>query len=146
MAELRFETTGDVGALGFDSLSPPLDLRSRASVGDPVRESRGGLPGRKLRAVLEYIHQHLVTNLTLRDLAAVAHFSPYHFARLFKISTGLPPRQYIIARRVERAKQLLRGQDDLTLAQVAARAGFCDQGHFTRHFKRFVGVTPKRFR
>jgi AraC family transcriptional regulator len=84
--------------------------------------------------------------LTLRDLAAVAHLSPYHFARLFKISTGLPPRRYVIARRVDRAQQLLRGGDDLTLAQVAARAGFWDQGHLTRHFRRLVGVTPKRFR
>jgi AraC family transcriptional regulator len=146
MAKLRFETSGDVRAIGFDSLSPPFDPRSGGLVEEAVRGFRGGLPGRKLRAVLEYIHQHLVTNLTLRDLAAVAHLSPYHFARLFKISTGLPPRQYIIGRRVERAKQLLRGDDDLTLAQVAARAGFCDQGHFTRHFKRLVGVTPKRFR
>jgi AraC family transcriptional regulator len=146
MAELRFETTGDVGAIGFDSPLPPFDLRSWAPVGEAVRGPRGGLPGQTLRAVLEYIHEHLVADLTLRDLAAVTHLSPYHFARLFKVSTGLPPRQYVIARRVERAKQLLRGEDDLTLAQVAARAGFCDQSHFTRQFKRLVGVTPKRFR
>jgi AraC family transcriptional regulator len=146
MAELHFETTGDVAATGFDSLSPPFDLRSGASVGEAVLESRGGLPGRKLRTVLEYIHQHLVADLTLRELAAVAHVSPYDFAQLFKISTGLSPRQYVIARRVERAKQLLRGEDDLTLAQVGGRAGFRDQGHFTRFFKRFFGVTPKRFR
>jgi AraC family transcriptional regulator len=65
---------------------------------------------------------------------------------MFKGSTGLPPHQYVIARRVERAKVLLRGGGDLTLAQVAARSGFWDQGHFTRHFKRLVGVTPKHFR
>src|SRR5262249_40150277 len=64
----------------------------------------------------------------------------------FKESTGLPPRRYIIARRIERAQQLLRGEDDLSLAQVAARVGFWDQGHFTRHFRRLAGVTPKRFR
>jgi len=107
---------------------------------------RGGLPKPKLRAALEYIEAHLDSELTLDDLAAVAHLSPFHFARLFKSSTGLPPHQYVIARRVERAKQLMRGGDDLSLAQVAARAGFSDQGHFTRHFKRLVGVTPKRFR
>jgi AraC family transcriptional regulator len=56
----------------------------------------------------------------------------------------LPPHQYVIARRIERAKRLLR-DDNLSLAQVAARVGFWDQGHFTRHFKRLVGVTPKRF-
>jgi AraC family transcriptional regulator len=107
---------------------------------------RGGLPRHKLRAALEYIEEHLDTEISLEDLAAVVHFSPYHFARMFKASTGLPPHQYVIARRIERAKQLLRGDDGLSLAQVAARVGFWDQGHFTRHFRRLVGVTPKRFR
>jgi AraC family transcriptional regulator len=107
---------------------------------------RGGLPQRKLRAALEYIEHHLDSDLSLDCIAAVAHLSPYHFARMFKTSTGLPPHQFVIARRVERAKRLLRDGGDLTLAQVAARSGFWDQGHFTRHFKRLVGVTPKRFR
>jgi AraC family transcriptional regulator len=107
---------------------------------------RGGLPRAKLRAAIAYIEEHLDSEISLDDLAAVAHLSPYHFARLFKASTGLPPHQYVITRRIERAKQLLRGGDDLSLAQVAARAGFWDQGHFTRHFKRLVGVTPKHFR
>ena len=76
----------------------------------------------------------------------MARLSPYHFARQFQASTGRPPHQSVIARRVERAKQLLPGGDDLSLAQVAARVGFWDQGHFTRHFKRLVGVTPGHFR
>src|SRR5262249_48428312 len=122
-----------------------FDLRELAPGGEPMRKPRG-LSARRLKAVLRYIREHLHAALTLRDLAAVAHLSPYHFARRFKESTGLPPHQYIIARRIERAKQLLRGEDDLSLAQVAARTGFWDQGHFTRHFKRLVGVTPKRFR
>ncbi len=105
-------------------------------------QPRGGLPRRRLRAALDYIEAHLDAELALDDLAAVSHLSPYHFARLFKISTGLPPHQYVIARRIERAKQLLRDGNDLSLAQIAARAGFWDQGHFTRHFKRLVGVTP----
>jgi AraC family transcriptional regulator len=107
---------------------------------------RRGLPRHKLRAAIEYIEGHLDSEIALEDLAAVAHLSAYHFARLFRASTGLPPHRYVIARRVERAKQLLRGGDDLSLAQVAARVGFWDQGHFTRHFKRLVGVTPGRFR
>jgi AraC family transcriptional regulator len=79
-------------------------------------------------------------------MAAVARLSPYHFARQFKAATGLPPRQYVIARRVERAKQLLQGGVDSSLAEVAARAGFADQSHFCHHFRRRVGVTPGRFR
>ena len=72
--------------------------------------------------------------------------SPYHFARQFKAATGLPPHQYVIARRVERAKGLLQGGDDFSLAQVAARAGFADQSQFSHHFKRLVGATPGQFR
>ena len=108
-------------------------------------QARGGLPRRRLRVAIEYIEDHLDSEIALEDLAAAVHLSAYHFARLFKASTGLPPHQYVIARRIERAKQLLR-DDDLSLAQVAARVGFWDQGHFTRHFKRLVGVTPKHFR
>jgi AraC family transcriptional regulator len=105
----------------------------------------GVLPREKLRAVVDYIHAHLGAEVSLDELAAVAHLSPYHFARLFKNSTGLPPHQYVIARRVERAKELLRGRVRPALAEVAAEVGFADQSHFTRHFRRLVGVTPKRF-
>jgi AraC family transcriptional regulator len=79
-------------------------------------------------------------------MAAAAHLSPYHFARRFKAATGLPPHHYVILRRVERAQHLLQDGDDLSLAEVAARAGFSDQSQFSHHFKRLVGVTPGQFR
>jgi AraC family transcriptional regulator len=104
----------------------------------------GALPQGRLRAVVAYIEGHLDAGPTLEQLAAVVRLSPYHFAKQFKRATGLPPHQYVIARRVERAKQLLQG-GDFTLAEVAARAGFSDQSQFCRHFKRLVGVTPGRF-
>ena len=79
-------------------------------------------------------------------MAAVARLSPYHFARQFKAATGLPPHQYVIARRVERAKQLLQAGTGHSITEVAARARFSDQSQFSRHFKRLVGVSPGRFR
>ena len=94
---------------------------------------------------MEYVEEHLA-GPTLEHLAAVARLSVYHFARQFKAATGLPPHQYVIARRVERAKLLLQGGSDLSLAEVAARAGFSDQSQFCQHFKRQVGVTPGQFR
>ena len=83
---------------------------------------------------------------TLEQMAAAARLSPYHFARQFKAATGLPPHQFVIRRRVERAKQLLQTGGGFSLAEVAARVGFSDQSQFTHHFKRLVGVTPGQFR
>ena len=56
------------------------------------------------------------------------------------------PARHVIARRAERARHLLQARTDLSLAEVAARAGFLDRGRFSRHFRRTVGVTPGRFR
>jgi AraC family transcriptional regulator len=106
----------------------------------------GVLPRRKLRSVIEYIMENLEGSPKLGQMAAVAHLSPYHFARRFKAATGLAPHQYVIARRVERAQHLLRKDDELELAEVALRAGFSDQSKFSFHFKRLIGVTPRQFR
>jgi AraC family transcriptional regulator len=103
------------------------------------------LPRGRLRAVVEYIEEHLAAGLTVEQMAAVARLSIYHFARQFKAATGLPPHQYVILRRVERAQQLLQAGTDLSLAEVAADAGFSDQSQFAHHFKRLIGVTPGRF-
>jgi AraC family transcriptional regulator len=145
-AELR--EGGPGGRLLAESLGNVLAvhlLRQFSAPGPADAHSGGMLPKHKLRAVTEYIHEHLDAELSLDHLAAVAHLSPYHFARLFKNSTGLPPHQYVIARRVERAKELLRERDRPPLAEVATEVGFADQSHFTRHFKRLVGVTPRQF-
>src|SRR5437660_1100939 len=83
-------------------------------------------PLERLRAVEEYIEEHLDGCPTLAQLAAVVRLNPYHFARQFKAATGLPPHQYVILRRVERAKQLLQAGTDLSLAEVALHAGFSD--------------------
>ena len=78
-------------------------------------------------------------------MAAVAGLSPNHFSKLFKRSTGLPPHQYVIRERTEKAKALLTGTD-LPVSVVAQDCGFSDQAHLTRHFRRLVGTTPARFR
>ena len=95
--------------------------------------------------MVAYIDEHLDASPSLEQLAAVARLSAYHFARQFKKATGLQPHQYVILRRVERAKHLLQAGPDLSLAEVAAHAAFSDQSQFSHHFKRLVGVTPGRF-
>jgi AraC family transcriptional regulator len=146
-AELRAGGAG--GRLAAESLANVLAVHLLRHVLAPRRPEHGpdgALPRGRLRAVAEYIEEHLDAGPSLEQLAAVARLSPHHFARQFKKATGLPPHQYVILRRVERAKQLLKAAPGLPLAEVAARAGFCDQSQFTHHFKRLVGVTPGRFR
>jgi AraC family transcriptional regulator len=140
---------GAGGPLAAESLANVLAVHLIRHVSSPRRDARrrdGALPRERLRAVVEYIEEHLDAGPTLEQMAAVARLSPYHFARQFKAATGLPPHQYVIARRVERAKELLQIGGDVSLAQVAAHAGFADQSQFSQHFKRAVGVTPGQFR
>jgi AraC family transcriptional regulator len=143
-------TAGAAGGwLAAESLANVLVLhliRHVLAPRQPERGRDGVLPQGRLRAVVEYIEEHLDAAPTLEQLAAVARLSPYHFARQFKTATGLPPHQYVILRRVERARQLLLSSADLSLAEVAAHAGFSDQSQFTHHFKRLLGVTPGQFR
>jgi AraC family transcriptional regulator len=146
-AELTAGSAG--GNLAAESLANVLAvylIRHVSAPRGPARDPDGKLPQSRLRVVVDYIEDHLDTGATLEELAAVAHLSPYHFARQFRAATGLPPHQFVIARRVERARQFLREDGDLPLVQVASRAGFSDQSQFARHFKRLVGVTPGRFR
>jgi AraC family transcriptional regulator len=110
--------------------------------GAPVGAS---LSRQVLRRVVEHVQEHLGDELTLNDLATTAGLSPFHFARLFKNSTGQAPHQYIIQRRIERARDLLL-TDGPSAAEIALAAGFCDQSHLTAHFKRVFGVTPRQFR
>jgi len=143
-------TAGGVGgSLAAESLANVLAvhlIRHLVAPHRAVHGRDGTLPQCRLRAVLEYIEEHLDASPTLAEIAAAAGLNPYHFARQFKAATGLPPHQYVITRRVERAKQLLRAGPDLSLAEVATRAGFYDQSQFSHHFKRLVGVTPGQFR
>jgi AraC family transcriptional regulator len=110
----------------------------RRVVSEPTR---GGLAPAARQRVLELVDERLERGVSVDELAREAGLSPAHFARAFKESVGRPPHQHILARRLERARQLLdapRAQ----LSDVALRTGFSDQAHFTRHFKRAFGVTP----
>jgi AraC family transcriptional regulator len=146
-AELTAGAAG--GPLAASSLANVLAVHLLRHVLAPRRPARGpdgALPRGRLRTVAAYVEAHLDAGPSLGEMAAVARLSPYHFARQFKAATGLPPHQYVIARRVERARQLLQRDRDLPLAEVAACAGFSDQSQLTHHFRRLVGVTPGRFR
>lgn len=105
---------------------------------------RGGLTHNRARRVVEYIEANLGRAVTVRELAEVAELSTHHFVRMFKRSLALTPYQYVLERRVERAKELLRS-NAASLAEVGLSTGFCSQSHFTTAFRRAVGATPAEF-
>jgi AraC family transcriptional regulator len=104
-----------------------------------------GLSPQRLQRVRDYVEAHLDEGLSLTILADIACLSPYHFSRSFKQATGVGPQRYVIQRRLERAKRLLR-QTHQPLALIAQEAGFADQSHLTATFRHEMGVTPGRFR
>jgi AraC family transcriptional regulator len=143
-------TGGPGGSLAAESLANILAvnlIRHILAPSRPTRNRDGVLPRARLRAVLDYVEGHLDGNAaTLDQMATVARLSAYHFARQFKAATGLPPHQYVIMRRVERARHLLQAGTGNSVADVALKAGFSDQSQFSHHFKRLVGITPTKYR
>jgi AraC family transcriptional regulator len=120
-------------------------LRTYATAPHAVRESARGLPRASLRRVLDFIHTHLAADLSLTALATTVGMSPYHFARLFKQSTGRSPHQYVLDQRITQAKHLL-ATTALPIATIAYQVGFASQSHLARHFRQRTGVTPKAYR
>jgi AraC family transcriptional regulator len=137
------------GSLIIDSLANVLAvhlIRHVFGFRRLVVRKTGVLPRRKLATVVDYIMANLDGSPRLEQMAALVNLSADHFVRQFKATTGLPPHQFLIRRRVEWAQQLLCGREESSLAEVAIRAGFSDQSQLCFHFKRIVGVTPGQFR
>ena len=106
---------------------------------------RGGLPGYRLRRVLDFIGDNLADDLSLSQLAAVAGMSPHYFAELFSKSTGYPAHRFVLLQRIERAKQSLL-DPGRSILEIGLDAGFQNPSHFARMFRKFVGLSPSRFK
>ena len=136
------ESGETLGRLYGDSLGLALAaqlLRPYAPIAP--RPLRNGLSERGLRRVIEHVRDRLEFDLPLRELAGIANLSPSHFSVLFKLSMGMPVHQYVIKCRVERAAELLLG-DNLLPSDVALQVGFANQSHMARSMRRVMGVTP----
>ncbi|WP_454122734.1 helix-turn-helix domain-containing protein [Kosakonia sp. Marseille-Q7440] len=105
----------------------------------------GGLAPVALRNVLEYIESHLGEPLLLCDLAAQVSLSEYHFARMFRQSMGVAPHQFVMQRRMARAKALLLSSNQ-SLTDIALACGFNSASHFSNRFKAANGITPSQLR
>ncbi len=95
--------------------------------------------------MIEYIHANASGNISLAAMAKIAEVTPHHFASLFTKETGLSPHQYVLRVRIDRAKIHLK-DSGLSIAEVSRLIGFRTQEHFTKVFRRVVGVTPTKFR
>ncbi len=113
--------------------------------GNPSR-TRGGLTGRRLRFVTDYIHDNLAHPITLRQLAELAGVSPRHFERAFRRAVGVPPHAYLTERRVAMARRLLLAEPTLTVEAIAGRMGFSSSSHLASAFRRQTGLSPNAFR
>jgi AraC family transcriptional regulator len=117
-------------------------LRAQFPPSQPERYRQRGLPLESLERVKRFIAEHLHEKLPLELLAREARYSPAHFSRLFKRSTGFTTEQYLLRTRLLRAKEFLR-MGEFTISEVAYRLGFSDHSHFTTQFKRLFGAPPK---
>lgn len=146
LTELECEGFG--GRLYVESLANALAVHllrrySTATLG--VRTATTVLPSFKLRRATEYINENLGKNVTLSEIAGALAMSPYHFAHVFKQTTGVAPHQYLLNRRIEFAKTLLR-DTELSITEVAQRVGCNSPSHFSVLFHRATTMTPRTFR
>jgi AraC-like DNA-binding protein len=129
----QLEQQARLGALAR-ALLPALEAgTSAAAANDP-----------RLERAREFLHAHAAEPISLTTVARVADLSPQHFAASFRARYGVPPHRFQTLMRLDRARALLaRG---VPIVDVAAQCGFVDQSHLTRHFRRYLGLTPGRYR
>lgn len=133
------ESQLEVECLKLDFLS--LLIQRHAEICIPPKPSLQ--EHKRVQIIREYLEEHLKENVSLKSLAQLVSFSPFHLNRVFSEQVGLPPHRYQTQVRIERAKTLIcKG---MPLRQVAIETGFADVSHLIRHFKRFAQVTPGRY-
>jgi AraC-like DNA-binding protein len=131
---------------GHRALGDDLALHLAANYGKTAPQTNSaGLSRVRLERVLAMIDERLATPLPVAELADAVHMSPFHFSRMFKVSTGRSPHEWITSKRMARAKALL-AQTRLALSEVARASGYRTHAHFSGMFHAAVGVTPGQYR
>ena len=110
-----------------------------------VHSAVSTLPPHALKRVLERIDHSFQSDVSLASLAEEAGYSRSHFLKMFRTSTGMTPHQYVLKRRIDHARSLLKRRE-ISIIDVAADCGFSSQAHLTQVFRQHVGVTPAGYR
>lgn len=145
----ELEAGAPSGKLYGDSLAHALAIRY-LRLGERVRHERvhsavSALPPYALKRVLERIEHSFRSGLGLASLAQEAGYSRGHFLKMFRASTGTTPHQYLLKRRIDHARFLLKGRE-ISIVDIAGDCGFSSQAHLTQIFRQHVGVTPAEYR
>jgi len=146
-AKLRDRNAEDrlyIDAIG-QMMAMHLALYYSSSSRSPRTPRTASIPSWKVRRLIEFIEENLGGDLSLEAISAQVGISPLYLSRTFKTAIGQSPHQYVLGRRIERAKDLLRNTD-LPIAEVALSVGFSSQPHLSTWFVRRVGVTPAVYR
>jgi AraC family transcriptional regulator len=146
--ELRHSAPAEVGKLYAETAAQMLAthlLRHYATTDALIHEYNRKLSSHQIQRLTTFILDHLNQNLSLEMLAQQIGYSPYHFARLFRLTSGESPHQFVLRQRLKVAQRLLK-ETDLPFALVASEIGIPNQSHFTQAFKRRLGMTPLAYR
>ena len=111
----------------------------------PAERRRSALPKWRIRRLEEFLTANIEKRIGLDDMAAAVGLSKMHFAAQFRVATGYRPHEYLLFKRIERAKALMMASR-MQLVEVAFATGFNAQAHFSTVFKRFTGMTPAQWK
>jgi len=144
-AELRRNDRLDAAYINSVATVLARHLLSTYATAVRLPVENGGLPRFKLKRAIEFVQENMVDDISFRDVAAHLRMSAYHFARMFKQSTGESPHRYIVRCRIERAKALLR-RGDRSVTEVCLAVGCTSLGSFSARFTQLTGETPTAYR
>jgi AraC family transcriptional regulator len=149
LLELTAETAA--GPLLIESLSTALSAHlvhaysATAIQLKPPAHCNRPLDQRRLARVVDFVEAHIMDEFAVSDMARMACLSPAHFARQFKLTTGITPHQFVSERRLALAKTML-AEPNRAIADIAFAAGFSSQANFSRAFRGATGLTPGQYR
>ncbi len=123
-------------------------VREQMEPEEPVEGRKFGYGGKQDVAtqIADYLEEHYAERISLDQIAENMYLSPFYISKLFKAEIGKSPIQYLIQIRMEKAKELLEREVDLSVSEVAEQVGYDDMYHFSKLFKKAYGISPSKVR